>query len=263
MPFYLTFYLKNHLMNFNSTMQVEAKKGIKIGCCGIPEAKRKYFKEFPVVEVQQTFYQPPKLETLQNWRKQAPEKFEFTLKAWQLITHLPSSPTYRKLKEPISNEQRNAYGCFKPTDEVFAAWERIFQCANALKATKIIFQCPVSFKPIDDNIRNMEYFFQQINRADFIFCWEPRGNWSNEIISNLCQKLNLVHCVDPFVNTRQAGSLKYFRLHGIGSYQYQYSYQDFERLVQFCEGEQQVYCMFNNIAMLQDARLFLKKITAG
>ena len=66
---------------------------IRVGLCGIGMARDKYFRTYPVTEVQQTFYEPPKLSLLQRWREQAPRNFEFTLKAWQLITHPPSSPT--------------------------------------------------------------------------------------------------------------------------------------------------------------------------
>ena len=48
---------------------------------------REYFETFPLVEVQQTFYEPPAPRTLLRWREQAPDSFEFTMKAWQLITH--------------------------------------------------------------------------------------------------------------------------------------------------------------------------------
>src|ERR671929_9964 len=56
-----------------------------------------YVREFRVVEVQQTFYEPPRDATLLRWRRQAPLRFEFTLKAWQLVTHEASSPTYLRL----------------------------------------------------------------------------------------------------------------------------------------------------------------------
>jgi len=32
---------------------------IKIGCCGFPTSKEKYYKDFKAVEIQKTFYQPP------------------------------------------------------------------------------------------------------------------------------------------------------------------------------------------------------------
>lgn len=55
---------------------------IFVGCCGFPVNKKEYFKNFEVVEIQQTFYQPPeKIETIKKWREEAPSNFEYTLKA--------------------------------------------------------------------------------------------------------------------------------------------------------------------------------------
>ncbi|MDZ7334429.1 MAG: DUF72 domain-containing protein [candidate division KSB1 bacterium] len=233
---------------------------LKIGCCGFSEARSKYFCEFKVVEVQQTFYQPPRLETLEQWRNEAPPEFEFTLKAWQLITHPATSPTYRRLKKPNSISNPANYGFFKATDEVFAAWEETRRCANALNAKLVIFQCPASFKPTDENIENMEKFFLEIDRPGLTLCWEPRGQWENKIIASLCERLNLVHCVDPFVTEPVSGSIYYFRLHGIGGYRYRFSTQDFERLTVYHLSDKPIYYMFNNVAMLEDARSFLKFI---
>jgi uncharacterized protein YecE (DUF72 family) len=53
---------------------------LKAGCCGFAEAQNMYFEQFPLVEIQQTFYQPPKPETVERWRRSAPEDFVFTLK---------------------------------------------------------------------------------------------------------------------------------------------------------------------------------------
>jgi len=50
---------------------------IKVGCCGFPKAKKKYYTHSPVVEVQQTFYHPPRVGTCERWRAQAPPGFEF------------------------------------------------------------------------------------------------------------------------------------------------------------------------------------------
>ena len=65
--------------------------GVCVGCCGFPMGRKAYFQRFSLVEVQQTFCKPPRLETLARWHQEAPEGFEFILKAWQLITHEPSS----------------------------------------------------------------------------------------------------------------------------------------------------------------------------
>ena len=134
---------------------------MRVGCCGFPEARGKYYRDFDVVEVQQTFYQPPRPLTVQRWRMEAPEEFEFALKAWQLVTHPSSSPTYRRLKARIPDRKARLYGFFRPTDEVWEAWETTQAIASALKARVIVFQCPASFAPTSENIRNITGFFAQ------------------------------------------------------------------------------------------------------
>lgn len=49
---------------------------------------RYYAEHFPAVEINNTFYQLPKVELLAKWAEQVPESFRFVLKASQRITHL-------------------------------------------------------------------------------------------------------------------------------------------------------------------------------
>lgn len=71
---------------------------VRTGSCGFRLTRSEYTQLLSAVETQQTFYQPPQIKTLERWRAEAPAGFEFTVKAWQLITHQSSSPTYRRLK---------------------------------------------------------------------------------------------------------------------------------------------------------------------
>jgi uncharacterized protein YecE (DUF72 family) len=148
-----------------------------VGCCGWQQARARYFAEFPVVELQDTFYQPPSLELAQKWRREAPADFRFSLKAWQLITHPASSPTYRRLKEPMARDQLQACGFFRRTDEVAAAWQRTLAVARTLQAEAIVFKCPASFTETQENLANLEAFFRTAEREQHIFAWEPRGPW--------------------------------------------------------------------------------------
>ncbi|MFQ6032537.1 MAG: DUF72 domain-containing protein, partial [Candidatus Zixiibacteriota bacterium] len=203
---------------------------IKIGCCGFPVAKDKYYKNFEVVEIQQTFYQPPEEKTILKWREQAPDNFEFTLKAWQLITHQPSSPTYRRLKLKIPESKKKNYGFFKPSDEVWEGWEKTEKIASVLQSRIIVFQCPPSFEPNPANKRNLEKFFKSIKRKDYLLVWEPRGRWRRQEVSNLCDKLDLIPCVDPFKEEPLPRKIGYFRLHGKTGYRYKYTDSDLEEL---------------------------------
>lgn len=240
----------------------ERKPDVRIGCCGFALGQSAYYRHFSLVEVQQTFYQPPPAGTLEKWRRQAPENFEFTLKAWQLITHEPSSPTYRRLRTPFAEERSDRYGSFRPTEEIMNAWRVTLEAARALRASTIVFQCPASFSPTPEHIRNMQEFFREIGKdcASFTLAWEPRGVWPAETVKSLCGELGLIHVVDPFQDVPLAGNCRYFRLHGITGYRHRYSDADLERLARLCQGT--TYCLFNNMTMAADAHRFLQKVNA-
>ena len=229
---------------------------LKIGCCGFPVARERYYQKFKVVEVQQTFYQPPRIATVKKWRQQAPVDFEFTVKAWQLITHNPASPTYRRLKLKIEEVKRTSYGFFQPTREVLQAWEQVDLIASALRAKIVLFQSPASFRPEKTNVDNLRRFFKTITRRNYLFVWEPRGGWPEPLIKKLCTELRLIHGVDPFKNEPLSGGIRYFRLHGITGYRYKYTDSDLKNLRNFCPPAVTSYVMFNNTGMWPDADRF-------
>ena len=234
---------------------------MKVGCCGFPVGRRRYWPELSCVEVQQTFYHPPREDTLRRWRQEAPPGFEFTLKAWQLITHPPSSPTYRRLRMRIPPEQRHRYGGFQPTPEVLGAWEATRRAAEALGARLVILQCPASFRPTPENIRHMREFFERVERGGLVLGWEPRG-WPAEAIVEVCRDLGLVHVVDPFQGPSLWGDLAYWRLHGKGGYSYRYTEEDLAWLREQVPPDRPLYAMFNNASMFEDARRFRDLLTA-
>jgi uncharacterized protein YecE (DUF72 family) len=236
-----------------------AKFPIIVGCCGFAEAQDKYFAEFPAIEIQQTFYQPPEVETVRRWREKAPSQFEFALKAWQLITHPATSPTYRRLRKPLSEKAKKRVGFFRPTDEVWQAWEMTRVMAEALAARFIVFQCPASFAPTVENQANLRQFFKTIDRGAILCVWEPRGKWLPEQIQSLCKELNLIDGVDPFQRLPSWGETQYFRLHGIGGYRYKFTDDNLRQLADWCQVAP-TWVMFNNTNLLEDARRFLKLI---
>lgn len=231
---------------------------IKIGCCGFPVRRKKYVSRFQVVEVQETFYQPPKPETARRWRLESPPEFEFALKAWQLITHEASSPTYRRLRRALNPEERHLAGSFKDTPMVRQAWEATRELARILSARFILFQCPASFSPSEENLARLGRFFRQIERDEFLFAWEPRGGWPPELVAGLCRELDLIPALDPFSAAPYPGPLAYFRLHGKGGYRYTYTDEDLVELKAMVAGCQEAYVFFNNLSMWQDACRFVE-----
>lgn len=162
------------------------------------------------------------------------------------------------MRTSIPRSKQKRYGAFKPTDEVFAAWTRTQEIADALQAKIIVFQSPASFEPTRENKRNLRRFFTLIASEQYTFVWEPRGAWSANEIRSLCQELGLVHCVDAFQSEPTFGKIRYYRLHGRGGYRYKYTLADLRLLRDLVRGIKDVYCMFNNMFMYEDALAFQK-----
>ena len=218
-----------------------------------------YLREYRLVEVQQTFYEPPRDSTMRRWRAEAPADFEFTIKAWQLITHDGSSPTYRRLRTPLAAGEQAEAGGFRTSPVVLRGWQRTLECARILRATAILFQCPASFRPTPENTDRMRAFFGTIDRpAGVRLLWEPRGDWPSEVVLALCAELALVHAVDPFVTTTVTPDEPYFRLHGIGGARHVYSDAELESLRDMIPpgSGAPAYVLFNNLPRIDDARRF-------
>ena len=244
---------------------------IIVGCCGFCTSMDNYFRKYKAIEVQKTFYKPPRVETAKRWREKAlainPD-FEFTIKAWQVITHPPSSPTYRKAGLNYSGVN---CGYFRLSEAVIEAWEKTREIADVLRAKIIVFQTPPSFRETEENSERVVQFFSTIGSLNYTFVWEPRG-WSLEGVRRVCERVNLVHCVDPFAeNPALERDVSYFRLHGYGlncregkygrlNYKHVYDDRELEWLKDYVTkvGSEKTYVMFNNTAMCRDAERFEK-----
>lgn len=242
-------------------MPSSVSRRIVVGTSGFPAPREECFRNLDGVEVQKTFYSLPRRETVLRWRRLAPPGFVFTAKAWQVITHPPSSPTYRRLSSPPPPEA----GFFRAPAR--AAWERTLEVLAALEAEVAVFQCPSSFTPTREHVENLRLFFRRAKRDGLTLAWEPRGGWPREEVESLCLELGLVPVLDPFREEevfswrekRGREKLFYFRLHGRGSYRHRYSREEkreLRGLVLDLASTDRVYCFFNNVYMWDDAREF-------
>jgi uncharacterized protein YecE (DUF72 family) len=213
---------------------------------------KRYFENYRLVELNSTFYEYPKLETVEGWREKAPGDFEFTVKAHQDISH--------KAKMKLDET------CIK-------AFEKMKEICRTLNAKILLIQTPSSFRP--DKLGEAEKFFANINREDLTLVWETRGpEWEKpEVVEKLRQvlsRLNVVHVTDPFrVLPAYTGQIAYFRLHGLGEelYYYQYTDEELRRLSEIAknfeaEGKT-VYVLFNNLSMFEDGLRFMHYLSSG
>ncbi|HYN95145.1 MAG TPA: DUF72 domain-containing protein [Pilimelia sp.] len=228
---------------------------VKVGLCGASMALTAYAQRFRVLEVQQTFYEPPREATLRRWRASVPPAFEFTIKAWQLITHEARSSTYRRLRTPLTAEERTEVGGLRWTPIAERAWETTLGCAAILDATAILLQCPASFRPTEPAIARLREFVSTARRPVGVrLLWEPRGPWPDEVVRGLCEELDLTHAADPFLRPSLT-PLAYYRLHGITGARHVYTDAEMAQLAGIVDAGP-AYVMFNNLPRAADAWRF-------
>ena len=232
-----------------------SEQQVKVGCCGFRLRQSEYVREFPIVEVQHTFYQPPRVETLARWRADAPDDFEFIVKAWMLVTHDAATPTYRRLKRSLTDEEREGAGSFQDSPIVREAWAATLEAARTLRARRILLQCPARFTPTDEHLDQLQFFITSIAAGTGLeYLWEPRGGWPDELVRAVCEDLHLTHVVDPFSARTVTPERTYFRIHGRRGLLYED--EELEALLEVLPSAGTSYVLFNNVRMLHDARRF-------
>ncbi|AQW21700.1 hypothetical protein PL11_007100 [Lentilactobacillus curieae] len=92
-----------------------------------------YSSHFPIVEMDTPFYAIPRQSTLEHWQNQAPDNFQFILKANQLMTQHDVAKG-----DPVPNEDRI---------ESFKEYLRAIQpLVNSTQLKTVLFQFPPTFK---------------------------------------------------------------------------------------------------------------------
>src|SRR5437899_2155179 len=221
-------------------------------------AQEKYFRTFSCVEIDSSFYQLPKIEPAARWRAAAPAAFVFTLKAWQVITHRSTSPTYQRTRLDPGDREHCGYFGYNPT--VRWAWNETFAVAQELAARLVLFQCPASFRATKENVTRLRGFFERAKRGRFLMGWEPRGDWDSALVGSLCRELDLIHVVDPFQQLPAAGAIQYYRLHGTTGSRHRFTDAEFKRLSELCRAKRPTYCFFNNVASATDGLRFQRSL---
>jgi len=231
---------------------------VRVGCCGFPVARSRCYRHLDAVEVQKTFYALPREETLRRWKDEAPERFVFTVKAFQVITHPWHSPTYRRMKsDPATFGDPANFGFFRPTREVRRAWEMFYETVvKTLNPEVVVFQTPASFSESEEHVlRVINFFIDLLDNYDLCASvgWEPRGRWREETLRRIFNAVDIIHVVDPFKDKPLTSGMQYFRLHGMGGYRYRYTGEDLRSLREIAK---EGYVMFNNVYMWDNALEF-------
>ncbi|HKC18919.1 MAG TPA: DUF72 domain-containing protein [Candidatus Dormibacteraeota bacterium] len=124
-----------------------------------------YATQFPLVEVDSTYYGIPKPETVEGWAAQTPPHFTFDVKSFSLFTNHPTRPLSMPpdIREGLSaalREKRNLYLEHLPDDIVDECWDRFRAALEPLRAAgklaAVFFQFPPWFLPSSRSLSYVE-----------------------------------------------------------------------------------------------------------
>jgi uncharacterized protein YecE (DUF72 family) len=159
-----------------------------------PERRLEYYaSQFPIVEVDSSYYTPPNERNSQLWAARTPPEFTFDIKAFSLLTQHPTklSALYKDLRPDTG--KRNVY--LKDLDDkvVEQVWERFLSALEPLHETgrlgSVLFQFPPWFGISKEH---KHYILECKRRCEpFRMCVEFRsGSWMSE--KNVAETLDFL-----------------------------------------------------------------------
>lgn len=199
---------------------------------GLPKNKwlEYYTQHFDTVEINNTFYHQPKLQTFQNWHKQAPKNFLFTVKANRFITHIKR---LKDVEEPL---------------------ERFFEGTKLLKSNlgPILYQLPPS---MHKDLVRLESFIKYLPKKHLSVFEFRHKSWFSDDTYELLDKFGAGFCTHDLVGVPTpriiTGGVIYIRFHGpTGRYQGNYTKAMLKNWVDWIKENinnvHSVYAYFNN-----------------
>lgn len=157
-----------------------------------------YRRRFNFVEVNATFYKIFDPRSLESWRRQVPDRFEFSIKGYRALTHNVGP---------------------RPTEDAFRVFDLMMRYCDILESKVLVFESP-AFTKLDDNfVQQARSFFGSVSkrRNDFRIAWEFRTEPSKipSGVISFIQEFNMIHVVDlSFEDPRFETDILYSRVFG-------------------------------------------------
>ncbi len=143
---------------------------------------RFYAAQFPVVEVDSTYYAPPAEQQARLWAERTPEGFRFDVKAYSLLTGHPAKQQslWSDLRDDLPDEvreKRNIYASHLTPAQLDEAWRRFHDALRPLhdagRLGAVLFQYPPWFTPKQANRQQLEALHDRL--PDYRVCVELRS----------------------------------------------------------------------------------------
>jgi uncharacterized protein YecE (DUF72 family) len=150
-----------------------------------------YAAQFPLTEIDSTYYAPPSEQQARLWAERTPDGFRFDVKAYSLLTGHPTRPksVWSDLREqlpPDLLDKRNLYSHHFSPELLDEAWRRFADALRPLhqagRLGAILFQYPAWFTPRRENRREVEalrerlpHYFIAVEFRSPLWTKESRG----------------------------------------------------------------------------------------
>lgn len=186
-----------------------------------------YAERFDTVEINATFYNLPKAETVDNWREEAPEGFEYALKFSRYGSHI------KRLKDPQQS------------------LPAFLELAERLEGHlgPVLVQLPPKWKPRPDRLD--EFLAETPSRYRWVVEVRDPG-WLEEEVFAVLREHGAALCIHDMLENHPrelTADWTYLRYHGdhyAGSYAYQFLTAEADRIADLLKDGHDVYAYFNN-----------------
>ena len=147
---------------------------LRIGACGwnyIPvkyDKLRAYARLFDIVEVDNTFYRIPSIDTVSRWRSTVPRDFIFTLMMPREISHVEE---------------------FRLSEKVYRILEELYMVYKILNAEMVVVQLPYNSRPVKSYVSRLNNFLEHVNNL-FPVGLQTRGPyWKSSKAKKTCERI--------------------------------------------------------------------------
>jgi uncharacterized protein YecE (DUF72 family) len=141
-----------------------------------------YAAQFPLTEIDSTYYAPPAEQQAALWAQRTPDGFRFDVKAYSLLTGHPTKPKslWKDLRDELPAEVQakpNLYAKDLTPEAMEEAWRRFENALRPLHESgrlgAVLFQYPPWFTPRKDNRAAIEALRDRL--PDYRVCVEFRS----------------------------------------------------------------------------------------
>jgi uncharacterized protein YecE (DUF72 family) len=206
---------------------------------------KSYSEIFNFVEVNYTFYEYPRIQMVETWRRSVKSNFTFSVRCHQDLTHRIG---------------------LRPVNRAYETFYKMKTYCDTLNSPYLVLETPSKYTVNQENVGDAREFFSALNLKGIRLVWEYRAP-ANQAVVNLMQDFNIIQCVDlsrekPAFNS----DVTYSRLFGKGQRNI-YQFTD-EELVEIDhkaeETKSKIVAMsYHGLRMNTDALRFLQYKKAG